>query len=70
MLVRPQVCTGVYKPGRAPHQDQSGPVTEALACGLTGQVLQPELLEPHHVVEDVEAAVDLLLQDNSVTSLP
>lgn len=69
-LICPQVCTGVYKPHPPLHHDQSSPVTEAVSCGHRDQVLEPELVEPHYVVEDVEAAVDLLLQENSVTFQP
>ncbi|CAF93585.1 unnamed protein product, partial [Tetraodon nigroviridis] len=59
------VCTGVYKPHPPlPHHDRSSTIAEAMSCGHRDQVLEPELVEPHHVVEDVEAAVDLLLQEN------
>lgn len=64
------MCTGVYKPHPPVHQEQSSPITEAMSCSHRDQVLEPELVEPHHVVEDVEAAVDLLLQENSVTFQP
>lgn len=63
----PQVCTGVYDPLR---HDQNRPTAEAMFCGHRDQVLESELVEPHHVVEDVEAAVELLLQENSVTFKP
>lgn len=43
--------------------DQSSPITEATFCAHRDQVLESELVEPHHVVEDVEAAVDLLLRE-------
>lgn len=66
-FICPQVCTGVYKPQPPLHHHQSSPITEAMSCGHRDQVLEPELVEPHHVVEDVEAAVDLLLQENSFT---
>lgn len=69
-LICLQVCTGVYKPHPPLHQDQISPVTEAMSCAHRDQVLEPELVEPHHVVEDVEAAVDLLLQENNVTFQP
>lgn len=57
-----QVCTGVYNPC-SPMHDQSSPITEATFCAHRDQVLESELVEPHHVVEDVEAAVDLLLRE-------
>ncbi|XP_056887650.1 haloacid dehalogenase-like hydrolase domain-containing 5 isoform X1 [Takifugu flavidus] len=63
------VCTGVYNPCSPMQHDQSSPITEATFCAHRDQVLESELVEPHHVVEDVEAAVDLLLRD-SVTFDP
>ncbi|XP_059185734.1 haloacid dehalogenase-like hydrolase domain-containing 5 [Centropristis striata] len=48
------VCTGVYDP--------ASPVTETVFQGHRDLLLEPGLLEPDHLVEDVEAAVDLLLQ--------
>lgn len=58
-----QVCTGVYSPRSPMQHDQSSPITEAMFCAHRDQVLESELVEPHHVVEDVEAAVDLLLRE-------
>lgn len=54
----PQVCTGVYNPERPLPCDQSSVTTETL-------VPDPHLAEPSHIVEDVEAAVDLLLEQES-----
>ncbi|XP_029943250.1 haloacid dehalogenase-like hydrolase domain-containing 5 [Salarias fasciatus] len=52
------VCTGVYDPRSELPPTQTG----AAAVGLHRDlVLEPELLEPRHLVEDVEDAVDLLL---------
>ncbi|XP_034007568.1 haloacid dehalogenase-like hydrolase domain-containing 5 [Trematomus bernacchii] len=45
------VCTGVYNPRSPPPEDLQ---------------LDQDLVEPHHLVEDVEAAVDLLLQRESI----
>ncbi|KAG8007222.1 Haloacid dehalogenase-like hydrolase domain-containing 5, partial [Nibea albiflora] len=56
------VCTGVYNPRSPLPSDQSSAVTEMLFHGHRDMVLEPNLVEPGHVVEDVEAAVDLLLQ--------
>nr|XP_033482471.1 haloacid dehalogenase-like hydrolase domain-containing 5 [Epinephelus lanceolatus] len=57
------VCTGVYNP----HSPLPS-VTETIFHGHRDLVLEPDLVEPHHIVEDVEAAVDLLLQqENSPT---
>lgn len=38
---------------------------EALFHGHRDLVLDPDLVEPSHIVEDVEAAVDLLVQQES-----
>lgn len=65
----PQVCTGVYNPRSPFPSDQSSAVREAVFRGHQDLVLEPHLVEPSHVVEDVEAAVDLVLQlESSVTS--
>lgn len=61
----PQVCTGVYNPRSPLPSNQSSAVTEMLFNGHRDMVLEPNLVEPGHVVEDVEAAVDLLLQQES-----
>lgn len=58
----PQVCTGVYNPHSPFPSDQSSAVREAVYSGHQDLVLEPHLVEPSHIVEDVEAAVDLLLQ--------
>lgn len=63
------MCTGVYNPRSPLPRDQSSSVTEAVFHGHRDLVLEPDLVEPSHIVEDVEAAVDLLLQqESSVTS--
>uniref|UniRef100_A0A8D0DAU6 Uncharacterized protein n=1 Tax=Sander lucioperca TaxID=283035 RepID=A0A8D0DAU6_SANLU len=59
----PQVCTGVYNPS-----DGNTAVSESVFHGHRDLVLDLELVEPHHVVEDVEEAVDLLLQRENLTS--
>ncbi|XP_039972254.1 haloacid dehalogenase-like hydrolase domain-containing 5 [Xiphias gladius] len=56
------VCTGVYNPRFPSPSDRSSAVTEKVFHGHRDLVLEPDLVEPSHVVEDVEAAVDLLLQ--------
>uniref|UniRef100_A0A667YBQ5 Haloacid dehalogenase-like hydrolase domain-containing 5 n=2 Tax=Myripristis murdjan TaxID=586833 RepID=A0A667YBQ5_9TELE len=56
------VCTGVYSPGSLLPSDRSAEVQEA--AFLPGQ--RDVLLEPGHVVQDVEAAVDLLLQQEGL----
>uniref|UniRef100_A0A3B4V3M8 Haloacid dehalogenase like hydrolase domain containing 5 n=1 Tax=Seriola dumerili TaxID=41447 RepID=A0A3B4V3M8_SERDU len=64
----PQVCTGVYNPRSPLPSNQSGTITEKVFHGHRDLVLEPDLVEPSHVVEDVESAVDLLLQqEDSVT---
>ncbi|XP_061584093.1 haloacid dehalogenase-like hydrolase domain-containing 5 [Cololabis saira] len=55
------VCTGVYNP----RVEQNRSVTEMVFHGHRDLVLDPDLVEPSHVVEDVEAAVDLMLQQES-----
>uniref|UniRef100_A0A667YIG2 Haloacid dehalogenase like hydrolase domain containing 5 n=1 Tax=Myripristis murdjan TaxID=586833 RepID=A0A667YIG2_9TELE len=62
LSVCPQVCTGVYSPGSLLPSDRSAEVQEA--AFLPGQ--RDVLLEPGHVVQDVEAAVDLLLQQEGL----
>lgn len=61
-----QVCTGVYNPRSPLPSDQSSDVAETVFHGHRDLVLEPDLVEPSHVVEDVEAAVDLLLQQETL----
>ncbi|XP_026205597.1 haloacid dehalogenase-like hydrolase domain-containing 5 [Anabas testudineus] len=56
------VCTGVYNARSPLPSDQTSTITETVFPGQRELVLQPDLVEPNHVVDDVEAAVDLLLQ--------
>ncbi|XP_076603440.1 haloacid dehalogenase-like hydrolase domain-containing 5, partial [Chaetodon auriga] len=60
------VCTGVYNPHALLPSDQNSMVT--VFHGHRDLVLEPDLVEPSHVVEDVEAAVDLLLQQESAVT--
>ncbi|XP_054866707.1 haloacid dehalogenase-like hydrolase domain-containing 5 [Amphiprion ocellaris] len=63
------VCTGVYDPRSLLPGDQNSGVSETVFHGHRDLALEPDLVEPSHVVKDVEAAVDLLLQqESSVTS--
>uniref|UniRef100_A0A3Q0S7U2 Haloacid dehalogenase like hydrolase domain containing 5 n=1 Tax=Amphilophus citrinellus TaxID=61819 RepID=A0A3Q0S7U2_AMPCI len=55
------VRTGVYNSRFPLPRDQSSSITETVFHGHRDMVLEPDLMEPSHVVEDVEAAVDLLL---------
>ncbi|XP_047204200.1 haloacid dehalogenase-like hydrolase domain-containing 5 [Girardinichthys multiradiatus] len=57
------VCTGVYNPDSPLPGDQN--VSDMMFHGCKHRKLDPDLLEPSHVVEDVEAAVDLMLQQES-----
>uniref|UniRef100_A0A665XAT6 Haloacid dehalogenase like hydrolase domain containing 5 n=1 Tax=Echeneis naucrates TaxID=173247 RepID=A0A665XAT6_ECHNA len=57
-----QVCTGVYNPRSPLPSNPGSTITEKVFHGHRDLVLEPDLVEPSHVVEDVEAAVDLLLQ--------
>ena len=59
----PQVCTGVYNRG-----DGNMAVSESVFHGHRDLALDLELVEPHHLVEDVEEAVDLMLQQENLTS--
>ncbi|KAM6927679.1 haloacid dehalogenase-like hydrolase domain-containing 5 [Xenentodon cancila] len=59
------VCTGVYNPPSPLTSDQNSGVTEMVFHGHRDLVLDPDLVEPSHVVADVEAAVDLMLQQES-----
>lgn len=63
------MCTGVYNPRSPLPSDRSDAVTESVFHGHRDLKLELDLVEPNHVVEDVEAAVDILLQqESSVTS--
>ncbi|KAM9859231.1 haloacid dehalogenase-like hydrolase domain-containing 5 [Aulostomus maculatus] len=59
------VCTGVYDPRTPLPSQRTSTATEPVFHGHRDLVLDPDLLEPSHVVEDVEAAVDLVLQQQS-----
>nr|XP_046241137.1 haloacid dehalogenase-like hydrolase domain-containing 5 [Scatophagus argus] len=59
------VCTGVYDPRSPLPSNQSGAITETVFHGHRDLVLEPDLVEPSHLVEDVDAAVDLLLRQES-----
>ncbi|KAK5605552.1 hypothetical protein CRENBAI_010310 [Crenichthys baileyi] len=54
------VCTGVYNPDSPLPGDQN--VSDMVFHDCKHLKLELDLLEPSHVVEDVEAAVDLMLQ--------
>lgn len=58
----PQVCTGLYNPSFPLPSDQNSSIMETVFHGHRDLVPEPDLMEPSHMVEDVEAAVDLLLQ--------
>ncbi|XP_055364895.1 haloacid dehalogenase-like hydrolase domain-containing 5 isoform X4 [Betta splendens] len=60
------VCTGVYNPHSILSSDQSSSITETELHGHRDLVLEPDLVAPNHVVEDVEAAVDLVLQQEAL----
>ncbi|XP_034442542.1 haloacid dehalogenase-like hydrolase domain-containing 5 [Hippoglossus hippoglossus] len=62
------VCTGVYNPRSPLPSNQSSTITETVFHGHRDLVLEPDLVEPSHVVEDVEAAVDLLLQEEAAVT--
>uniref|UniRef100_A0A3Q3ATN8 Haloacid dehalogenase-like hydrolase domain-containing 5 n=1 Tax=Kryptolebias marmoratus TaxID=37003 RepID=A0A3Q3ATN8_KRYMA len=54
------VCTGVYKPHSPMPRDQKGAFSEMVFSSHRDLKLELDLVEPDHVVEDVEAAIDLL----------
>ncbi|NWR49237.1 HDHD5 hydrolase, partial [Regulus satrapa] len=59
------VCTGVYSPhGEAPADSSS---TEAVFHGHRDFSFDPALVEPDHIVPDVDAAVDLVFQLENFT---
>ncbi|NWH71218.1 HDHD5 hydrolase, partial [Piaya cayana] len=56
------VCTGVYKPHTEVPLDPRESVTEAVFHGHRDFRFDPGLVEPDHIVPDVDAAVDLVFQ--------
>lgn len=55
----------MYHPERPLPCDQSSVTVETLGHGHRDLVPDPHLAEPSHIVEDVEAAVDLVLEQYS-----
>ncbi|NXT03334.1 HDHD5 hydrolase, partial [Jacana jacana] len=56
------VCTGVYNPHTEVPLDTGESVTETVFHGHRDFRFEPGLVEPDHVVPDVDAAVDLVFQ--------
>ncbi|XP_063796656.1 haloacid dehalogenase-like hydrolase domain-containing 5 [Pseudophryne corroboree] len=56
------VCTGIYNPHAEVPSDPSVSVTEKVFHGHRDFRFDPALVEPGHVVSDVNAAVDLIFQ--------
>ncbi|XP_070594664.1 haloacid dehalogenase-like hydrolase domain-containing 5 isoform X2 [Erythrolamprus reginae] len=56
------VCTGVYNPHTEVPSDTRENITETVFHGHRDFRFDPALVEPNHVVSDVEAAVDLIFQ--------
>ncbi|XP_063283647.1 haloacid dehalogenase-like hydrolase domain-containing 5 isoform X2 [Pelobates fuscus] len=56
------VCTGIYNPHTKVPTDTSQSVTETVFHGHRDFRLEPELVEPGHIVDDVDAAVDLIFK--------
>ncbi|NWX63479.1 HDHD5 hydrolase, partial [Promerops cafer] len=56
------VCTGVYSPHAEAPLDARDGAAESVFHGHRDFGFDPALLEPHHVVPDVDAAVDLVFQ--------
>ncbi|KAM6980257.1 haloacid dehalogenase-like hydrolase domain-containing 5 [Aplochiton taeniatus] len=64
------VCTGVYNPRSPLPSDQPGPVTETVFHGHRDFRFDPALVEPDHIVEDVEAAVELIFEQEKFSGSP
>ncbi|NWS74805.1 HDHD5 hydrolase, partial [Crotophaga sulcirostris] len=56
------VCTGVYNPHTEVPLDPRESVTETVFHGHRDFRFDPDLVEPDHIVPDVDAAVDLVFQ--------
>ncbi|NWI05829.1 HDHD5 hydrolase, partial [Tichodroma muraria] len=56
------VCTGVYNPHTEVALDTRDSVTETVFHGHRDFRFDPRLVEPDHIVPDVDAAVDLVFQ--------
>ncbi|NWH45319.1 HDHD5 hydrolase, partial [Fregata magnificens] len=56
------VCTGVYNPHTEVPLDTSESITETVFHGHRDFRFDPGLVEPDHIVPDVDAAVDLVFQ--------
>ncbi|XP_029456662.1 haloacid dehalogenase-like hydrolase domain-containing 5 isoform X2 [Rhinatrema bivittatum] len=56
------VCTGIYDPRLEVPSNPSDCITETVFHGHRDFRFDPALVEPGHVVEDVDAAVDLVFQ--------
>ncbi|KAJ8259846.1 hypothetical protein GJAV_G00174140 [Gymnothorax javanicus] len=56
------VCTGVYNPHTKVPPDASQAIKETVFHGHRDFRFDPALVEPGHIVEDVEAAVELIFQ--------
>ncbi|XP_019392516.1 PREDICTED: cat eye syndrome critical region protein 5 homolog [Crocodylus porosus] len=56
------VCTGVYNPHAEVSSSTGESVTEAVFHGHRDFRFDPALIEPDHIVPDVDAAVDLIFQ--------
>ncbi|KAM4723219.1 haloacid dehalogenase-like hydrolase domain-containing 5 [Rhinophrynus dorsalis] len=56
------VCTGIYNPRTEVPADTSQCVTETVFHGHRDFRFDPGLVEPGHIVDDVNAAVDLIFQ--------
>uniref|UniRef100_A0A8C6YG10 Haloacid dehalogenase-like hydrolase domain-containing 5 n=1 Tax=Naja naja TaxID=35670 RepID=A0A8C6YG10_NAJNA len=56
------VCTGVYNPHTEVPSDTRENITETVFHGHRDFRFDPALVEPNHIVPDVEAAVDLIFQ--------
>ncbi|KAM4652333.1 haloacid dehalogenase-like hydrolase domain-containing 5 [Discoglossus pictus] len=61
------VCTGIYNPHTKVPTDPSQSITETVFHGHRDFRFDPGLVEPGHIVDDVDAAVDLIFQLETFT---
>ncbi|MGH0163391.1 UNVERIFIED_CONTAM: hypothetical protein FKN15_074411 [Acipenser sinensis] len=63
------VCTGVYDPHTQVPSDPSESITETVFHGHRDFCFDPALVEPGHLVQDVDAAVQLIFEQENFVPL-
>lgn len=63
------VCTGVYDPHTQVPSDPSKCITETVFHGHRDFRFDPALVEPGHLVQDVDAAVQLIFEQENFVPL-